>query len=435
MNTLRFNKYVREYTLEELHILYNILNDAVIVVEPELFDSIKPFISTPERIDAVNHLLFEKLNEYQFLVPSDTHEEQKLIENWEKEDMMPETIKLTVNPTLQCNLRCWYCYENHNGITKMSPQTLESIKKLIGALLDKEYLKKLILDFFGGEPLLYFDSCIKPLVEFAVSAARKRGKQIGIGFTTNGVLLTDSICRELKKANVPTSFQITLDGDKERHDSIRFLRAGTGTFDTIVSNIKLAASCGFEVTVRYNYTAKNYTAYDDLLRIFENLDESVKSKLKFSFHKVWQENESGDIETKITNTKINYSNSGFKVNLSVNLGPGRCYADQSQNLVVNYNGLIYKCTARDFSPERAEGKLQQDGSIEWNSRFDKREQIKYGLPVCRSCSIYPICHNGCSQDKLEQEITDSCPLGRTDQDKEVLAKRRATQLLQYMRTY
>lgn len=428
---MRFNKYVREYRLEELHLLYNMVNDAIIVVDPKLFDSIEPYLKKVDAIESVNAELYHNLVNYDFIVPDECNETDDLINSWKEEDLHPKDIKLTINPTLQCNLRCWYCYEDHTGHSKISPDTIEAVKRLIDKILDRPHPEKLTLDFFGGEPLLYFNQCVWPLIEYATEAAKLKHKHIGIGFTTNGVLLTDNVCSKLKEVDGPVSLQITLDGDRERHNKTRGLPSGVGTFDTIVANIKRALGCGFDVTVRYNYTTENYQSYQSLLPEFDGLDDRMKSHLNFSFHRVWQETATTEMENGIITTKEDYSTKGFEVNIPVDLGTGRCYADNVNNLVINYNGLVYRCTARDFSPENAEGRLMADGNIEWNERFNRREQVKYGTKVCHECAIFPICHNGCSQNKLEQPDSDDCPQKHTENSKEQMAKKRATQILQF----
>lgn len=428
---MKFNKYARHYELDDLHVLFNMLNDVIVVIDKELFDAINPYLKTPADIQRINQELYDNLLDSGFIVTDSADETDDLIRSWQEEDSNPAQIKLTVNPTLQCNLRCWYCYEDHSGQSKVSPATMEAIKRLIDNILSRKSLQKLLLDFFGGEPLLYFDSCMKPLVEYADHAAACSGKAIGYALTTNATLLSDNVCRTLSSLHGPVSLQITLDGDRERHDSIRFFESGKGTFDIIIANIKRALSCGFYVTVRFNYTSKNYDSYQSLLSEFENITEEQKRYLDFSFHRVWQEEETEDVEARILETKSTFSDSGFDVNIPVSLGAGMCYADRSRNLVINHNGLVYKCTARDFSPERAEGRLLDDGSVQWNERYFQRENIKYGSETCRKCSIFPLCHNGCSQSKLEQEPDDgSCPKGYSDSYKEDIAKARATQLLQ-----
>ncbi len=42
---------------------------------------------------------------------------------------------------------------------------------------------------------------------------------------------------------------------------------------------------------------------------------------------------------------------------------------------------------------------------------------KFADQACAVCDIMPICHSGCTQNKLEREITGLCPLGKSDEDK------------------
>lgn len=53
-----------------------------------------------------------------------------------------------------------------------------------------EHIKKdnkLTISFFGGEPLLQFNSIIKPIVE-------KYGSFLNYRITTNGILLNEEMC-------------------------------------------------------------------------------------------------------------------------------------------------------------------------------------------------------------------------------------------------
>jgi uncharacterized protein len=282
------------------------LNDVIIVVAGDVFETIDQLTTTPIKIKDVHPDFFASLVNNGFLVDQSFDETSRLIESWRKEDLNPSDVKLTINPTLQCNLRCWYCYENHAGTSRMTSATLSAIRNLIDKKLDNPSLHKFILDFFGGEPLLYFDSCMKPLIAHTVRVANEKAKKIGIAMTTNGTLLTSKICDILQTVPGPVSLQITLDGDRECHNQIRFFESGKGTFDIIVANIKLALSYGFHVSVRYNYTSNNYRTYQDLLTEFENISDECKRRLNFSFHKVWQDIESDEVERHILDTKSRF---------------------------------------------------------------------------------------------------------------------------------
>ena len=54
--------------------------------------------------------LFEQLLREGFIVQSDADEITALISNLNSIDSNKEILQLIINPTMDCNLRCWYCY-------------------------------------------------------------------------------------------------------------------------------------------------------------------------------------------------------------------------------------------------------------------------------------------------------------------------------------
>lgn len=68
---------------------------------------------------------------------------------------------LILNPTQDCNFRCWYCYEKHPK-GRMQPETMERVKRLVDNIFDKGEIKHFSLGWFGGEPLLYFKEVVYP---------------------------------------------------------------------------------------------------------------------------------------------------------------------------------------------------------------------------------------------------------------------------------
>ena len=100
-----------------------------------------------------------------FIIDDETNE-QNILENLIKKiDYNENEFILTVNPTMNCNLKCWYCYENHQGNMYMSSTIVQYIQKFITKkVLETHGIKRFYLGFFGGEPFLCFNSVIMPLM-------------------------------------------------------------------------------------------------------------------------------------------------------------------------------------------------------------------------------------------------------------------------------
>lgn len=69
---------------------------------------------------------------------------------------------------------------------------------------------------------------------------------------------------------------------------------------------------------------------------------------------------------------------------------------------------MFKCTARDSKDNSGEGRLAEDGKIEWNAKYEKRLDSKFKNTPCKTCRILPICSGGCTQHALEHEGVDYC---------------------------
>jgi len=103
--------------------------------------------------------------------------------------MKLKTLDLIV--TEDCNFDCSYCYQEKDG-KYMEPSTVE---KAI-AYFHPFFEEKAHITFFGGEPLLAFDT-IKHTVSLVQEKNRNAGKDIQYSITTNGSLFTDEIFRFL----------------------------------------------------------------------------------------------------------------------------------------------------------------------------------------------------------------------------------------------
>lgn len=125
-------------------------------------------------------------------------------------DFDKSMLEVIINPTLDCNFKCWYCYENHIPESCMSEETQAALVSLIEKRLDRcKETKECQLSFFGGEPLMRFHEVVQPLISKTSLICEKRGVRLSLQFTTNANLLDDEMIGFLRQ--FPASFQITLD--------------------------------------------------------------------------------------------------------------------------------------------------------------------------------------------------------------------------------
>lgn len=314
------------------------------------------------------------------------------------------TYRMTIMPTLNCNLRCWYCYEKHIP-SRMTDEVMQRVLIFVGNILKSGQIKRLELDWFGGEPLLYFEKTLHPLALKIKDLLKDSNIEFLHSITTNGVLLNED--KILKLSGIELSnFQITIDGCRLNHNKSRVGHDKAGTYDTIINNINsINALCPeSHVCVRINYSAET------LIDIEQMVDDiNVSPRISFFFEKIWQLKEE-DIDREYMQERldeirdyINKRGNVFEDRHYTYCKGYTCYADTYNQIIINYDGKLFKCTARDFSDDSTSvGYLDKDGNVKLNGSFYKRfQKIPFDNDTCRDCSIVPICLGACSQKMLE----------------------------------
>lgn len=397
-------------------LLYNTLSDKFIILSENNY-----FLIQKNNIDALQqfaHDLYDKLISINSIINAEINEFDYLIRQFNLKLKDDSLYHLIINPTTNCNFKCWYCYETHNKTSKMSDLIVNNTKLHIeNTILNQTGLKTFILSFFGGEPLLYFKSIVVPLMEYTQQLCIKHNKSIVFGFTTNGYLVTKQMAEWFGKFKNIT-FQITLDGDKEKHDKVRFPAEGLGSYDKIISNIKMLLSYGSNVVLRVNYTTENINSLNNISANFDNLNEV--SKLKISFHRIWQDYKNENVDNSVFEVISNISKSGLCASeYTCDSIRYPCYADMKYGALINYNGNVYRCTARDFETTKRDGYLTDEGEIVWENDSDiNRINLRFKNELCRKCTILPLCGGGCSQKAIEScECNKYYCLHPTDEEK------------------
>ncbi len=388
-------------------IVYNTLWNSFILVDSK--NKLLDYISGKENVNDISSNVPSIIMQKNIVVEDSTDEKNQIRTLLTNNVYDEKEMEIIIMPTLGCNFRCWYCYETHdNRMEKMSSHDICNIVKYIEKKMEFSPLTKVIsIRFFGGEPFLYFDEVIKPLLEDIEKVAIKYHVDYVASATTNASLIKPSYLKFMKSHNFKY-LQITLDGNKERHNRIRFAHSGDNSYDVIVGNIKESISVGIRVTLRLNISEHTELDVKRLLADFD--DVADKELIVFSIYKVWQSKE--EVNAIVDKIVGEIRNSGFHCTSYYSTPSSLwsiCYADKENEIVIKPGGYIYKCTARDFSQERVEGRLNEYGEIMWNKQHKKRQETSvFDNKACMNCKIMPICIGGCRQKHIEHNDNNTC---------------------------
>ena len=125
--------------------------------------------------------------------------------------------------------------------------SLDTMKKAIdfstSLLLTEGYKGNVIFDFIGGEPLLSIDNIFKAALyvqDIFQNDSKFSGLTYGFRIATNGILYnTPKVQQFIAKFHDVLNVSISIDGNKCKNDLNRVFPDGTGSFDSIIDNVKL----------------------------------------------------------------------------------------------------------------------------------------------------------------------------------------------------
>ena len=204
----------------------------------------------------------------------------------------PETpLKaMCLNAAHDCNMNCKYCFAGGGSFGSgegesrlMSEATgMAAIRFLME---NSKSRKNLEVDFFGGEPLMNFET-VKAIVAKTRKLEGQYGKNVRFTLTTNGTLL-DAKKIDFINQNI-SNIVLSLDGSKETNDNMRKYANGEGSYADIVPLYqKLVAerknpNCK-DYYIRGTFTKKNLDFAKDAVHMrelgFENISiEPVVAK-------------------------------------------------------------------------------------------------------------------------------------------------------------
>src|SRR5438309_1711797 len=158
MQSSIFNLRVPLPELDEVFLM-NTITDAQIVVSSDVAALLDRLPDDGDAHSDAERDALGLLWENGFLVDSHEADRQRLDDYLSEVKSNTAELNVTVLTTLQCNFACDYCFQGDHGdynmhADKMSPEMGGRVADWIEREMDRVQPERVLLTFFGGEPLL-----------------------------------------------------------------------------------------------------------------------------------------------------------------------------------------------------------------------------------------------------------------------------------------
>ena len=425
--------------------LMNTFTDAQLIVSQDVIQLLDR-VGTHEPASDEERSTLEQLVENGFVVADRATERQDLTAFFREVREGTETLKVTVLTTLQCNFACDYCIQGDHGdynksAAKMSTEMAARVSAWTESRMDEIAPSRLILTFFGGEPLLNMP-VLYYMAERLHASCEARGVQLLINVITNGLLLTREMVERLNPLGL-NGIKITLDGDRDAHNKSRPLRGGQGTFDKIIANTRAVADLT-RIAVGGNFEVDTVDSYPALLDFLAEQDFASRLT-KVVFKPVIREKKmiakgmipltavgaegkplNGACMTSagsgvsracdscnLADDQMSFlreetKKRGFPTADGVHMGP--CEIHKGHAHTIGPDGSLFAC------PGFAGDALQSTGHIDAREEAYRTQAMRNfeklaAWEMCNDCAFIPVCAGGCtvaSHNELGDMYAPNC---------------------------
>ena len=337
-------------------------------------------------------VLREELIRHWFLVPTD-HDEKKHADQVRQLALLLDQPKNGLNcfmvfTTMDCNARCFYCYEMGRPRTVMSQKTALDAAAFIARRCEGE---EVTLHWFGGEPLFNASA-----IDTIIAELTKRNIPYRSDMTSNGYLFDDELVLHAVRDWHLRFVQITLDGTEQVYNKAKaYIYREGSPYQRVMRNIGLLLDAGVHINIRLNMNGENV---EDVTQLIEELGQRFRGRKGLSIYMA--------LLTQFANSSVRAFEDdvialermgiltdrirelGFARTERVEVGVRRnnCMADNDRSVAILPDGRLGKCE------HESEEKLI--GSI-YEEKLDEKEIALWKeflrCDDCKDCTAYPVC--------------------------------------------
>ena len=291
---------------------------------------------------------------------------------------------ITITPTMECNARCFYCYEKGVRCGNMHQEDCENIISFLKTL---DCSRGIDLTWFGGEPLMNQEwmDCFSDSLE-------KAGIEFSSFMITNGSKIDESIIDKMINRWKIQDLQITLDGCCEEY-SVRkqYVDQDDTVYYKILKTVRKLTAKGINVQLRMNVDRNNQ---ESILRAVNDIKELFKDNSKVMCYPAFL---TGMAEPLTEKEKIDFvkkmieiSQGKFNVNKYLYQLPKTkaCYYYQNNTFSIDVSGNVFICEHLLGHEEKSIGNIKTKITAVKREQSGRRKE-------CQKCVFLPKCQGGC----------------------------------------
>ena len=161
-------------------------------------------------------------------------------------------LLLQFHITGRCNLRCRHCYRTEGDVEPLSTQRVLDVIDQFAALKERYdalhgIQKRGHINITGGEPFIRED------IGVILDRLGAYSDRLSFGILSNGSFLDEAAVAALKRNGV-AFVQLSIDGDRETHDSLR----APGDFDRTFRTARMLERRGIRTYISFTANARNF---------------------------------------------------------------------------------------------------------------------------------------------------------------------------------
>ena len=360
----KITKYIYKTKIKNKEYWLNLNNSAIIELDNDTLKKIKEYKKTQDKT-IFSEFEYNTLCELEFLVDENHDENVKSVNeltyNISKYNNKKDRIKIDFALTNKCNFCCPYCFEKeelNKCIDNQNSKLKETAVKLmnyIDIMLDCG-IKDLEVVFYGGEPTLEKEFIIDFIQNIKEKCLNKQAN-FSYVFVTNGFLFDIEFIKKLNRDDCKF-IQITLDGEKDFHNSRRTNVNKINTFDILIRNINSLLEMKFKTVIRLNVDKTNFISVKCLLNNIDKLCNYNKDAnyLSVDIARVFGSEDSYDLyeyeDVRKELVDIAFDKHLMQTRMGAKPLTTFCIAESlSNDLVIDNFGNLYRCWNNVFNNE------------------------------------------------------------------------------------